>query len=110
MLLDAKARLVLTGILPKEGDVITLRLLRELVGKVALSADELQTLEVVSNPITNLTTWNTEADIPREIEFNTKEVEFIMETMNKLAGEKRLPVDALDLYDLFDEVLNTHVV
>ena len=110
MLLDAKSRLILTGILPKEGDIVTLRLLRELVGKVALSAEELQDLKVVSNPVTNLTTWDTEKDIPKEVEFNSKEVEFIMETMNKLASEKRLPADALDLYDIFDEVQKVHVV
>ncbi len=100
MKLNIQERLVALGLLPKESDFITLRLIRELKGKLSLSAEELTEYEVKNNG--NSYSWNAKGTIGIELELKLKELELIRLGLEKLDTDKKLT----ELhYSLFNKII-----
>jgi hypothetical protein len=90
-------RLVLLSILPQEGDYVTLKIMRKL--RETLAPSDMN----ISVPIKRLF-WNQELnDKAKEIWFGKKAKDIIIESLEKLANEKKLREDdgTMNLYEMF---------
>ena len=104
--LNVLERSTLLGILPKEGNIITLRLIRELTGKVGLSAQDFVTFDIKTehdkkDPEKTWTTWNERGSAPTEIEFAAAEIEQIKKALTELNTNQKLKMDQMSVYDKF---------
>ena len=105
--LNVLERSTLLGILPKEGNIITLRLNRELTGKVGLSAEDFATFEIKTvqdekDPEKSWTSWNAKGSAPTVIVFADAEVKLIKKELKKLDDAGKLNLDMMSLYDKFE--------
>ena len=104
--LNVLERSTLLGILPKEGNIITLRLNRELTAKVGLSAEDFETFEIKSipdekDPGKSWTSWNAQGRVPTDIDFATAETELVKKELKKLDDAGKLNLDMISLYEKF---------
>ena len=97
-------RLILLNILPKEGDIFTLKLIRKLREALSFNENEHQALQFkqggdkytdesgneVAVPIGTIH-WNSEADIDKEFNIGPKAKEIIVKVFKELS-EKKPPV------------------
>jgi hypothetical protein len=99
MLLSVFERLILLNIMPKEGDITTLRIIRKLKDDLSFSEEEHAALEL-KNDNGNIA-WKSEADIPKEIEIGEKAADIISDSLKKLNKEKKLTESHIPIYDRF---------
>jgi hypothetical protein len=99
MKLRVADRLILLNILPQEGDITTLRILRDLKGRLSFSEDELAALEIKS--IDGGTFWKQDADKEVEIEIGQKANGLICDAFRILNEQKKLRADFLPVYERF---------
>lgn len=93
------ARLRLLGILPPQGGLATIRLVRDLRERLSLAKREAEGLEVQQGDGT--ITWNAEKDREKEFSFSGFEIELIVASLRKIEKEERLTPDLLALWDQF---------
>ena len=107
MELSVFERLNLLNILPKEGDITTIRLVRELREKLSFTEEEHNELQITSEGDT--VKWKTEDDkgklIPqtKEIEFGHTAFGIITNALKKLNEQKKIKEEHLELYEKFVE-------
>lgn len=105
--LNVAERIHLIAILPLEGDVTTLRIVRELRETLSLTEEEHRDFGVTTEEHEGQVTFkwsNPQAAMtPREIEFRPKALAIIVEALKRLNQAKRLRAELLPLYDLFVE-------
>jgi len=97
MILNVHERLVLLSIIPKEGDYVTLRILRELRMALGLTEEEIKKWNVVQAD--TRVTWdeNGEAEIP----IGEKAMGIIIDTLRELSNRNKLNENSLELYEKF---------
>jgi len=99
MNLSVLERLMVLGLLPKEGDYATLKILMNL--RLSLSFTEAETKEwgIVGDKEAKQTTWETngEADVP----IGEKATGIIVDALRKLERDKKLPDQAMGVYEKF---------
>jgi hypothetical protein len=103
MLLDVEERLVLLNLLPAEGDIITLRVLRDLRNTLGLSEDELAVLHFEN--VGGSLRWSTEgAEQIGEVEVKLGAVakSIIVAALDRLNQDKKLRREHLSLCDKFE--------
>jgi len=94
-------RLLLLGILPAEGDITTLRIVRDLRTDLSFSEEDLTAFEIVSDAATGLVRWNAEKETPKDVTIGAKARRIITEALERLSNEKRLKADYIPLYERF---------
>ena len=94
-------RLVLLGILPPEGNLATIRIVRKL--REALSFDEAEHADAQIVQDGDMLRWNKDAPA-RAIEIGAKGQEIIRSALGKLDKEEKLAEDHISLCDLFEYV------
>ena len=99
MKLNVKERYVLLQILPREGDFITITVLKELKEKVFPSVVELDEFEI--KQVNSQIKWNDKGDEEREIEIGERATDIIVGSLKKLNDEKKLTEDHFSLYEKF---------
>ena len=101
--LNVVERLMLMPLLPQEGSFVTLRLVRTLVQKIGLSAEELKEFDVKESidGDKKIITWNKKGDMEKELKFEDKEVEVIVKALNELNGKEKLSQREFSLYEKF---------
>ena len=92
-------RLTLLSILPKEGNFVTLKVLRSLTSNLGLSESELKEFDVKQND--QQVTWNEKGNEEREIEIGEKATDIIVEALKKLDDEKKLTEQHFSVYEKF---------
>ena len=97
--LRIKERLVLLGILPETGNLLTIRIVREL--REALSFSEAEYEDVQMQRDGEQIRWQ-EPENPRPIEIGAKGQEIIREALAKLDKDEKLTADHLSLCELFE--------
>jgi hypothetical protein len=97
--LNVGERLIILQILPKEGNFATLRLIRELNGKVGFSADELIEFEVKQEG--DKVSWNAKGIEEIPIDFKEKEIEIIEKELKKLDKESKLEFRHFSIFEKF---------
>lgn len=92
-------RLILLNVLPKEGEVTTIRIVRTLREDLSFSEEEHKALEFKFEE--GNVQWKQDADKPKEVEIGEKATDLIVETMKKLSSDKKLTMEHLSLYEKF---------
>jgi len=101
MELNVKQRLMLLNVLPVENVRMTdLRIARELQLKLGFTEEEQARFGFVQDD-TRLT-WNQDADEPADIKIGPRAHVLIQDALKKLDEEKKLTLDHLDIWDLFE--------
>ena len=98
--LSVKARLVLLGILPPEGNLTTIRIVRELREGLSFSEGEHKDLQMVQEG--QQLRWEEGAVPDKVLDIGAKGQEVIREAIKKLDDDKKLVPDHLELVDLFE--------
>ena len=104
--LNVIERGVLLNTLPKEGNFLTLRVIRNLVDKVGFSAQEMKDFEIKRipderDPTKIQTSWNLKGAAPTEIDFADVEVDIIKKQLNELDTKQKLTLELFSVYEKF---------
>lgn len=99
MLLGVRERLVLLNILPKEGNAITLRILKEFQMELSFTEDEKAAISLKDGD--GRLTWDEKSATEKEIEVGTTMNEIIVGTLSRMDASKSLTMDHLPLYERF---------
>ncbi len=105
MELNVLERLVIQGLLPKEGNYTTLKLLR--VCRESLSFDDLENKRLSFFQDGDQIRWNEGVDIVKDIEIGEVMKLEIVASLKKLEEEKKLKDEHFTLYEKFVEAKNT---
>lgn len=98
--LDVKARITLLNILPREADVVTVRILKDLKADLGLSEEEIKRTNIRQEGNMGLV-WDKSKDMPKEIVIGPTGRGVIKSTLEKLDREKKITDDILPLWDMF---------
>jgi len=101
MELGVKDRLILLGVLPKEGNITTLKIVRKLREELSFNEEEHKLLNFREKA--GMTVWNFETDGKKEIEIGEKATDVIVETLKGLDRNNKLHEDHLPLWEIFME-------
>ena len=107
MKLKVAERLILLNLLPQEGDIVTLRVIRDSQAVIGLSEEELGELELKhpknedGSEDPNRLIWKAEADQEKEIPIGPRATSIIVEKLEKLNSEKKLTIQQVGLYEKF---------
>ena len=99
MLLTIRERLILQSILPQEGDILILRVLRELQKELGFTEEELAQYKFVQAE--GKVTWDNTVEQNKEIEIGRKANDIIVLALSKLNEQKKLKMEHLDIYEKF---------
>jgi hypothetical protein len=91
-------RIVLMQVLPPEGNLITMRVLREFKAQLDFTADEIKAREIRTEG--GMMQWNGEGD-KKIVEVSAAVRDIIKAAFKKLDDEKKITVQMLPVYDLF---------
>lgn|SRR3990167_5215000 len=103
MLLSVKERLLILGVLPHEGDVTTLKIIRDLKQSLGFSEDEYKALAFKQT--NNQVTWTPQTPAYKDFLIGEKATDIIVGSLKHLADAKKLGEHLLALYErLVDNV------
>jgi hypothetical protein len=96
-------RVILLAVLPRESDISTLKILRDLTGTIGFNEEEVGKLEMSSSE--KGTTWNRNvADtLDRDFEIGPRAHSLIEESFKKLSEAKKLTIEHLPTFEKFVE-------
>lgn len=96
-------RLVLLSILPKDGNLVTMRVVRTLNERLGFTEEEIAKHNIKEHENGNVT-WD-EGE-PKPIEIGAKAREIIVNALNELDTQKKVEPKHLPLFDKFDIGVN----
>ncbi len=96
-------RLVLLNILPKEGNFLTLKIVRQLREGLSFEEKEIKEVDLTIDPKTGQATWDTAKDPNKEIEIGREAKKIIVEVLEKLDKDNKLGEQHITLYEKFVE-------
>jgi hypothetical protein len=99
MTLTIKERLILGSVLPREGDITTLRIVRDLRAACSFSEEEHARLGIVTEG--QQVRWNPDVPQETEVEVGPKAAAIIAEALKGLSDKKVLTEDFMSLWDRF---------
>lgn len=100
MELNVLERVLLLNIIPVEGDITTIRIVRKL--REALSFSEAEHQEINLTQEGNQIKWEPN-ELRKEVEIGTKAKSIIAKALKHLSDEGKLPENYVDVYDKFVE-------
>jgi len=105
MKLSIKDRIHIPSLFPKAGDMVTLRIIEDLMGKTKLSQEEMDAVGFKASAGQDgmiSYNWDKEADI--EVELTSAELTFLQGRIKELDTKKEIPREMFDLYQRISEV------
>ena len=100
--LKVSERIWLLGLLPKEGDLLTQRVIHALREKLGISDEDWKLYDIQPIPeIQGAIKWDTKKDVGVEYEFGDKTVEIIAQSLQEIDKQKKVTEDFLILFDKF---------
>lgn len=99
MLLSVHERLLLMSALPQEGNVLTLRVVRDLQKELSLTEEEIKTGNVTEDK--GRIAWEKDKLQDKEIAVGEAARKVIVDALERQDREGRLRMDMLDLYERF---------
>ena len=99
MLLNTFDRLILLNVLPKEGDITTLKIIRKLKDDLSFSEEEHTALQFKNED--GQIMWKEDADIKKEIEIGEKATDIIAEALKALNKARKLTEAHISIYERF---------
>lgn len=103
--LSVRERLVLLGCMPPRGDIVTLKIVRDLTEEMSFNEDEIKKLSLKTDPETNMIHWDDEAekDVVKEVEIGEKAMAIIVGQLRDLNNKGELTAQHISVYDRFVE-------
>jgi hypothetical protein len=104
MKLTVIERISLLGVLPTEGNFVTLKIVRQLREALSFTESEIKTLSIRQEG--DQVMWNALAEAPggAEIVIGEKATEIIAESLKKLDQQGKLTEQLISVYEKFVEV------
>jgi len=99
MELTVLERLILLQILPSQGTLLTMKIVRDLQDDVGFNEDELEALSFVQGD--EKMQWNSEADIPKEITVGQTAKDIVRAKLKGLDEDEKLTMQHLSLCEKF---------
>jgi len=99
MILSVFERLILLNIMPKEGDITTIKIIRKLKDDLSFSEEEHTALQFKNED--GQIMWKEDADIQKEIEIGEKASDIIAEALKSLNKAKKLTEAHISIYERF---------
>lgn len=99
MLLEVSERLTLLNLLPKEGNFITLKLMRELREAISFKDEEVDRFKIKASG--DRVTWDDSVAVDKEIAIGDTMKTVIVGVLKKLDETKQLTNAHLSLYEKF---------
>lgn len=99
MNLTVGERIALLQLLPKEGNFVTLKIVRDLQGALSFSESEIEEYSIVENG--GHVRWNTDADEGADVEVGEKALDIITTALRQADEEERLTQATFELYERF---------
>ena len=106
MELNVAERLTLLGLLPSEGNFITLKLVRKLREELSFSEDEIKTLNLVQNVDAEgngMVNWNQNENAIKDCNIGDAMTDLIKGKLKGLDKEEKLVENQFTLYEKFVE-------
>ena len=95
MELNIKERLAISGLLPKEGNMVTLIIAKDVKNKVELTQELIK--EIGFKIVGKRYIWDADKKLP-DIEFTKAEIKVLQDSIKELEKQKKLLLDNVDLY------------
>jgi hypothetical protein len=92
-------RIILQEILPKEGDYITFKIIRDLRNELSFTEDEIKKFKIKQD--SERITWDEKSELPKDIQIGEKLNSIITDSLNKINGEGKLNSNNISLYEKF---------
>jgi hypothetical protein len=92
-------RMVVLGLLPKEGNIITLKMLRGMVGKIGLTPEEITAFGV--KQVGEQIHWDIKGNEPKDIEFADAESDLIRLALTEKNSKNKLTEEMISVYEKF---------
>jgi len=106
MELTIKDRLYIPALLPKEGNFSQFNTKKEILRRIEISDAEKEELGLKENPDTKRIEWNVEKDIPMNVDFSSRELDYLKQACERISDEQ-LPDDmwstVVKIYDVIQE-------
>jgi hypothetical protein len=96
MKLNLKDRLVISGIMPSEGNFTTMVIKSDLLKKLQPTQDEIKELEIEQHD--DMMKWNISKDLEKDFDLTELESNLINDTLKKLDDNGKLNDDTFTLY------------
>lgn len=100
--LNIPERIVLLGVLPKEGSFLTLKIIRDSQSIIAPSAEEIVNFDI--RQVDEKVTWNEKGLEEVEFDFNQPVVDLVSKQLVELEKSNRLSMNHFSLYEKFVNV------
>lgn len=100
MKLNILNRILIFSILPKEGNLVTMKTLKSLKNKIAFSEDDVNEYEIRVED--NHYHWNPEKEVEIEFDFTEGEAKLVKDGLKKLDEEKAITEQYYELCELFN--------
>ena len=97
--LNVMERLMAMGILPKEGNFVTLKTIRDTTDKLGLTEAELKDFEVKQDG--DKVNWNPKGNEEIEFELGERAVDLFSGALKKLSEDNKLTQQHFSLYEKF---------
>jgi len=97
--LTVPERLITLSVLPKEGSFVTLKVIRELKLRLAMTSEEIQKCDIVERD--GQVHFNAKAHELNEFEFDTIELDLIRKSLTRLDGQQKLNEEMFTVYEKF---------
>ena len=101
MLLSVHDRLILLNVLPANGNITTLRIVRDLGTELGFTDDEHQVLDFKQED--GSIQWDNTAEEDKDVEIGATASAMLREAFEALSEERQLNLSQLSLYERFEE-------
>lgn len=104
MKLSIQERIYLSGVLPKESDFSTLKIVRDLENDLSLSETEYKKYDIVAKAQGGrlVMEWNDAGKkYKKEVKIGEKAFDIIVAALRELEKKRKLPISHMDIYERF---------
>ena len=106
MKLTIPERFIMLGVLPSEGNFVTLRVVRDLYKNLSFSEEEIKeySIKIATNNGVSNANWDVEkGNVAKEIKIGEMATQIIVDQLKKMNTEKRLKPNMMTVYEKFVE-------
>jgi len=96
-------RIQLLGLLPAEGNAVTLRVVNELRQDLSFSEKEIKDANIQADQKQGRVTWDDSAAVVKDVKIGDTGRGIIKEALKKLDDEKKLTLAVMPVYERFME-------
>jgi hypothetical protein len=97
--LNVGERMIILSVLPKEGSIITIKLIRDLISRLGLSAEEFVEFGIKQDG--SSLKFNEKGQKRLDFELHDAEIELIRKSLKELDSKGKLIAEMIPIWDMF---------